>query len=102
MTVEDEAVLCSFQYELEQGLQRYEDAKAAGELGTWPPRTLHPTQGLPAIGAALKAGGGRARVRLRTRVTPFPILVPPLAACPKTGTNYKVGCCSISLSAMTC
>jgi hypothetical protein len=52
---QDETVLCSFQFELEQGLLRFEEAKAAGELGKWPPRTLHPTQGLPAIDAAFKA-----------------------------------------------
>mmetsp|Transcript_18146 Transcript_18146/g.45074 ORF Transcript_18146/g.45074 Transcript_18146/m.45074 type:complete len:220 (-) Transcript_18146:29-688(-) len=54
VTDEDETVLCSFHFELEQGLTRFEAAKAAGELGAWPPRTLHPTQGLPAIDAALK------------------------------------------------
>lgn len=54
-TDEDETVLCSFHYELEQGLKRFDAAKAAGELDKWPPRTLHPTQGLPAIDAALKA-----------------------------------------------
>lgn len=67
VTDEDETVLCSFQYELEQGLQRFEEAKAAGELSSWPPRTLHPTQGLPAIGAAYKAAleeicGGREKL----------------------------------------
>ena len=54
---EDETVLCSFQYELEMGLERFEEAKKARELHAWPARTLHPTQGLPAIGAALKVGG---------------------------------------------
>lgn len=46
---DDETVLCSFQYELERGIERFEAAKRAGELGSWPPRTLHPTQGLPAL-----------------------------------------------------
>ena len=69
VTDEDETVLCSFQYELEQGLQRFEEAKAAGELSSWPPRTLHPTQGLPAIGAAYRAAveeicGGREKLFL--------------------------------------
>ena len=61
---DDEAVLCSFQYELERGIERFEAAKAAGTLDEWPPGTLHPTTGLPAVAGAFRAAvadacGGR-------------------------------------------
>ena len=61
---DDEAVLCSFQYELERGIERFEAAKAAGTLDAWPPGTLHPTTGLPAVAGAFRAAvadacGGR-------------------------------------------
>ena len=52
---EDETTLCSFHYELEKGLERFERAKENDDLGGWPPRTLHPTQGLPAIQASFRA-----------------------------------------------
>ena len=52
---EDETTLCSFHYELEKGLERFERAKENDDLAGWPPRTLHPTQGLPAIQASFRA-----------------------------------------------
>ena len=52
---EDETTLCSFHYELEKGLERFERAKENDDLTGWPPRTLHPTQGLPAIQASFRA-----------------------------------------------
>ena len=55
MSDEDETTLCSFHYELEKGLERFERAKENDDLTGWPPRTLHPTQGLPAIQASFRA-----------------------------------------------
>ena len=55
MSDEDETTLCSFHYELEKGLERFERAKENGDLAGWPPRTLHPTQGFPAIQASFRA-----------------------------------------------
>lgn len=55
MSDEDETTLCSFHYELEKGLERFERAKENDDLTGWPPRTLHPTQGFPAIQASFRA-----------------------------------------------
>jgi hypothetical protein len=54
---EDESTLCSFHYELEKGLERFERAKENGDLAGWPPRTLHPTQGLPGDPGVVSRGG---------------------------------------------
>ena len=64
---DDEATLCSFHFELERGLDRFEEAKRANALDDYPPRTLHPTQGFPAIQAAFYAAvaeacGGQERL----------------------------------------
>ena len=54
-TEEDEAVIAAFHNEVEKGLTDFERDAKNGDISSWPERTLHPTQGLPALSAAFRA-----------------------------------------------
>jgi hypothetical protein len=51
----DEDLLAVFHFELERQLASFKADAEEGRLDAWPQRSVHPTQGLPALAAAMRS-----------------------------------------------